>query len=445
MKTFAKGFGIALLGGALLIGLRPLLFSSSLFGNGSALIDSIVPDKGQPAKTPEELLAEALARSSNVKALYMTADVANDPGAGATRLREHIIGIAERTEVNAIVIDVKEVCGVDFDEEHLKKLLDELRRKNIWAIARIVAFKDASQIKAHPEWYLTRKAPKTVREAACRGKQHLVAPGSGTAPAPIFWRDDAGGYWLDPASGGAREYLIAFSKRMIDAGFNELQFDYVRFPSDGDVSQATYPVWNRKTSRYDVMSNFFTSLTGNLKSHKPDIILSADIFGYVAAQREDQTIGQRLADIAETFDYVSFMAYPSHYYTGLYLAADPARSLPLVNYTAGEARMNPGVTVGRSLLTAQDYFDLVASTTQATSSPTDMHTETIARIRPWLEDFFHEADRIAGRPSGAKKVRLEIDAAEDMTRHGWMLWNAANVYTEGALIKELSTTDSEAY
>lgn len=438
MKTFAKGFGIALLGSALLIGFSLLLFSSSLLKRSSAFIDSITPDEKIPEKTPEELIAEARARSSSIKALYMTADVANDQGTGATRLREHIIGIAERTEINALVIDVKEVCGPDFNEERLKKFLTELRTKNIWAIARIVAFKDASQIKAHPEWYLTRKANKTVGEDGCRGKQHLVAKRNGTTPAPIFWRDDAGGYWLDPASPEVRGYLLNFSKHMINIGFNELQFDYVRFPSDGDVSQALYPAWDRTTTRYDVMKSFFTFLRDNLKSHKPDVILSADIFGYVAAQHEDQTIGQRLADIATVFDYVSFMVYPSHYYAGLSLAADPARDLPAVNYTVGEARAHPDVTVARSLLIAQDYLDLTASTSRATSSP--MYAESIARIRPWLEDFFHEADRIAGRPWGTQKVRLQIDAAEETTSHGWMLWNAANVYTEGALIKETSGT-----
>ena len=434
MKTFAKGFGIALLGGALVIGFSPLLFSPSLLKNGNAFINAITPDKKTPEKTPEELIQEARARSSNIKALYMTADVANDPGADAARLRAEIIGIVETTEINALVIDVKEVCGADFNEERLPKLLNELRARNIWVIARIAAFKDASQIKTHPEWYVTRKAAKTVREGGCRGKQHLVAKGNGATPTPIFWRDDAGGYWLDPASPEVHEYLLNFSKRMIDAGFNELQFDYIRFPSDGDVLQALYPVWNRTTPRYDVMKSFFTSLRDNLKSHKPDIILSADIFGYVAAHHEDQTIGQRLSDIATVFDYVSFMVYPSHYYTGLYFAADPARGLPAINYTAGEARANPGVTVGRSLLMAQDYFDFVASTTHAASSPE--HTKTIARIRPWLEDFFHEADRLANRPWGTQKVRLQIEAAEDATSHGWMLWNAANIYTEEALTEQ---------
>ncbi|MBI2053398.1 MAG: hypothetical protein HYT41_01470 [Candidatus Sungbacteria bacterium] len=434
MKKFAKGFGVAFLGGALIIGVSPLLFSSSLVENSSALLSSVVPERKPRQKTPEELIAEARARSSDIRALYMTADVASDPGAGAARLRDAIIDIAEHTEINAIVMDVKEVCGPDYDEENLKKLLDELKAKNIWAIARIVAFKDASQIKAHPEWYLTRASPKAVREGGCKGKQHLVAKGAGAEASRIFWRDNTGGYWLDPASSPARAYLITLSKHMIDMGFDELQFDYVRFPSDGDVSQALYPTWDRATPRYDVMRSFFVELRDSLKAYKPDIILSADIFGYVAAQHEDPTIGQRLSDIVRTFDYVSFMVYPSHYYSGLYLAANPARGLPAISYTVAEARANPDVTVGRSLIVAQDYFDLVASTSRATTSPES--AQTIARIRPWLEDFFHEADRLAGRPWGAQKVRLQIDAAQDSTGHGWMLWNAANVYTKGALKEE---------
>ncbi|TSC76090.1 MAG: hypothetical protein G01um101433_820 [Parcubacteria group bacterium Gr01-1014_33] len=408
-----------------------------------------------PEKTPEERIAEAKERSSHIKGLYMTADVANDQGAGATRLRDKIIQLAETTEINGIVIDVKEVCGPDYSPENLKKLIDELHQKNIWAIARIAVFKDASQIEVHPEWYLTRKAQIPVEDWCARKKYLQAKNPAGEKPSVYFWRDTKGGYWLDPASDGARHYIAELGKKMIDLGFDELQFDYIRFPSDGDTQNAIYPVWDKKTPRHEILKSFFEFLNASLKSHKPEIIMSADLFGYVATQREDLGIGQRLQDIGNYFDYTSFMVYPSHYYSGLVLPADPQDALPAVNLTAHEARAHPDTVVYRSLLAARNFLDgktrmpdsraergtKIATSTQNIASTTSFAIASStpvsgAKLRPWLEDFFHEQDKAAKRPYGAEKVRLQIDAAQKAEPHGWMLWNAANVYTEEALRKE---------
>lgn len=441
-----EGFGIAFLAGGVIVGLFLYAPFESLTNKGAALIGLGGEASLPREKTEEERIAEAREKSSRIKALYMTADVANDSGAGATRLRDKIIRVVEETEVNGLVIDVKEVCGQDYNEKRVKRLLAELKDKGIWTIARIVIFKDASQIEAHPEWYLTRKSAKQVGEE-CFRKRHLrTKPAGNQLPATNnqpFWQDRRGGYWLDPASLGAREYILSVSKRMIDLGFDELQFDYIRFPSDGDVEYAQYPAWDKKTPKQAVLKSFFAYLHDNLKEHKPEIILSADLFGYVAAQREDLTIGQRLEDIGAFFDYVSFMVYPSHYYGGLYLPADPARGLGAVDYSFSEARANPDVVVERSLLAARDFLDgKIATSTPATSTPIEVvidggAAEGRARLRPWLEDFFHEEDKAASRPYGAQKVRMQIDAAERVEDHGWLLWNAANIYSEEALTSSL--------
>ena len=410
-------------------------------------------EKNQEEKTSEERAREALTHSRNIKGLYMTADVAMDPGVGATRIRENLIHLAETTEINGLVIDVKEVCGPDYDPERLKALLSELKAKNIWTIARIVLSKDASQIDVHPEWYLTRKAGANSGANECARKAHLrAARQDGKKAAVNFWRDRRGGYWMDPADPGARNYIAEFSKRMIDLGFDELQFDYIRFPSDGDVQNAVYPTWDGKKPKYQVMKEYFEFLNKNLKTHKPEIILSADLFGYAAIRAGDVGIGQRLDDVGDNFDYVSFMVYPSHYYSGLYLPNDPIRDYPAIQYNVNQARMNPGVVVERSLAFARDFLDgKISSTTFSYLGPrsttTTNGTTTIdqilnpiprskVRLRPWLEDFYHESDADAGRPSGAKKVRLQIDAAERVDNNGWLLWNAANIYTEDALKKE---------
>lgn len=432
-----------------------LVFSSSVWRQENIGIEENKAERRGPEarqiikKTKEELVVEALEKSRAIKGLYMTADVAGDSGAGATRLRQHIVQLAETTEINGIVIDVKEVCGPDVRAEHIQRLITELHQKNIWAIARIVVFKDASQIYMHPEWYLHRTAYKSVVDE-CAKKKYLRAknPG-GEDSATIFWQDNKGGYWLDPANQNVQEYIVDFSKRIIDLGFDELQFDYIRFPSDGDVEVAQYPSWDGKTAKYKIMKSFFEFLHESLKSYKPDIILSADLFGYAAIRAGDVGIGQRLEDIGHTFDYVSFMVYPSHYYSGLYMPEDTSRALPAVNFNRFQARMHPEVVVARSLAAARDFLDgklLGASATStvrsfsATSTPlrSSVPISSISRVRlrPWLEDFFHEDDRLSGRPYGIEKVRMQIDAAESIEPHGWLLWNASNVYTEGALKKE---------
>ena len=444
MRAFLIGFGIALGIGAVAavtFFVAPRFSLWPIAHTGADIAASAV----ERVKTKEELIAEALERSKDVRGLYMTAEVANDQGAGATRLRNRLIALATSTEINGMVIDVKEVCGPEYNEKNLKKLLDTLHANNIWAIARIVAFKDAGQIYAHPDWYVHRTAAKYFADS-CANKKHLRAKApEGTESATIFWQDNKGGYWLDPASDGARKYILGISKKMIDLGFDELQYDYVRFPSDGEVARAVYPAWDGKSPKYAVMKSFFEFLNQNLKSYKPDIILSADLFGYVAIRAGDVGIGQRLDDLGNNFDYISFMVYPSHYYSGLYLPADTERKLPELKFNFSQARLHPDVVVQRSLQVARDFLDgrlasiSVADIVHGTSTiaiENNPIPRSRARIRPWLEDFFHDADKTAGRPFGIEKVRLQIEGAGHVEPHGWLLWNAANIYTEGALKKE---------
>ncbi|MBI3420585.1 MAG: hypothetical protein HY006_00820 [Candidatus Sungbacteria bacterium] len=456
MRYFFAGFvSIIVAGGGILAML--FLFPSTLLESPAMVYGKISSFTARQSreqnlsKTKEERIAAALQRSSNIKGLYMTADVANDPGRGATNLRQHIIKLARTTEINGLVIDVKEVCGPDYREARLRQLLEELHRDNIWAIARITVFKDASQINAHPEWYLKTSRPRSLpdgcmRKSALRAKPLVAASieslPAKTAGAPL-WKDNKGGYWLDPASPGARAYTASFAKKMIDLGFDELQFDYVRFPSDGDVANAIYPSWNKKIAKPEVMKSFFQLLNRELKAYKSEIILSADLFGYVALLNNDVGIGQRLEDIGNNFDYVSFMVYPSHYYNGLVLGPDARRNLPALNLNVAQARAHPDVVIERSLNVARDFLDSVASTTELRLATSSLATasnvrsggdaRSRVRLRPWLEDFFHEEDRLAKRPYGSQKVRMQIDAAQRVEQHGWLLWNASNVYAEGAL------------
>ena len=186
------------------------------------------------------------------------------------------------------------------------------------------------------------------------------------------------------------------------------------------------------------MKGLFEYLSKNLRAYKPDVILSADFFGY-AAIGLDTGIGQCIEGLENNFDYISFMLYPSHYYNGFYVGAYPARNLSPLKYTFSQSRTHPDVIIERSLIFAHDFFSgliLSPNATSTTATSTNPIVRSHTRLRPWLEDFFHEEDKKAGRPYGETKVRMQIDAAERATPHGWMLWNSRNIYTEEALKKE---------
>lgn len=199
-----------------------------------------------------------------------------------------------------------------------------------------------------------------------------------------------------------------------------------------------------------MLREFFGYLHDELKRYRPDLILSADLFGYTAIQGGDLGIGQRLADIGENFDYISLMVYPSHYYAGFEVPADKTRKLPALFYPYQSknislvASNHPYEVVYRSLLVARDFLEGKTATTtpagnsgSATSSaeapPSTPPPASTAKLRPWLQDFDLGADTSRGIRYDAVKVRAQIDAAEAAGAPGWLLWDPSNVYTKEAL------------
>ncbi len=387
-------------------------------------------------KSLAERIGEAEERSQNVKGLYMTATVANDQGPAATELRNNVLRLLTTTELDGLVIDVKETEGGLVVDDQLRGLLAELHQKGIWVIARQVVFKDSSQEKDHPSWYLMRRDGR-------------------------LWRDNRGGSWLDPSSPEVWAYQLSAAKAASEAGFDEIQFDYIRFPSDGDVRNIVYPAYDGKQPKYEVLRKFFDFLHQNLKAYRPELILSADLFGHVALESEDLGIGQRLHDIGENFDYVSLMVYPSHYYGGFDVPADPDRNLPALYYPYRSPNISevavhhPYEVVYRTLLIAEDILaGRIATATgeiaglprpksglgeigkTSTSSILTIPSSRRAKLRPWLQDFDLAVDSTRGIRYDSAKVRAQIDAAETAGSSGWLLWNAANVYTKEALKPE---------
>lgn len=339
-------------------------------------------------------------RSENVKGLYMNEYVANSKSIGATKIREDIKKLLFETELNGVVIDVKEAYGPNLPPS-LKKLIGEFKEKSIWVIARICAFRDSSLINERPNLYLKTKNGDS-------------------------WKDYKGNYWLDPQSAEVRQYLVEFSKKVIDLGFDELQFDYIRFPSDGDLEDIVYPFYDEKKEKWEVIQEFMLNFSQELKSHQPKIILSVDLFGLVATHYVEPGIGQRLEDAARLFDYISPMLYPSHFYEGFEVKKDLKRGLPTLyfpyesNDISQVVSNHPYEVVFRSILSAKDYLS-------------GLNSEV--KIRPWLQDFSLRVDTERGIYYDAEKVKAQIRATEQAGVSGWLLWNPANIYTQEALRK----------
>lgn len=417
------GLALALAGGFLAYDYvrEPTLQISSVLKNGERVHEGA--ELSVPEKTLEERIAEAYERSQNRKGVYMTAAVANDRGSAGTRLRNSILDLIRATELNAVVIDVKDAPGMEISK-NLAPLIETLKQEDIWTIARFTVMRDNSQVMAHPDWYLYRKDTGAV------------------------WRDNHKHGWFDPARFEVQAYTAELAKKIIDIGFDEIQFDYIRFPSDGDIQNSAYPFYNAKSHgpKYKVMAGFFKYLHNELKSYKPEIILSADLFGYVASRGNDFGIGQRLEDLESNFDYISFMLYPSHYYSGFYMAADVGRGLPDVYYpyrsasTTNVVSNKPYEVVHRSILFAEDFLagKLARATTTAAKESKEANVSNVTKVkfRPFLQAFDLRADTKRGIYYDAAKMRAQIQAAEDAGASGWLLWNPSNVYNTAALLPE---------
>ncbi|TAK05723.1 GTP-binding protein [Patescibacteria group bacterium] len=327
------------------------------------------------------------AKPERVKAIYLT--TASAVGAKY----QEMLALADRTEINALAVDLKDDSGApgfrivhpdyaDISREKptipdLAAVAADAHAHGLYLIARLPVFQDSWFADRHPELAMGRR-------------------GGG------LWRDRRGIRWLDPAAQGVWEYNAVLAEEAHAAGFDEIQFDYVRFASDGDISTITYPAWDRVESKPEVMERFFAYMDDRLRAQ--GIPLSADLFGYTFRVEDgyDLGIGQRLALVLPYVDFVSPMVYPSHYPSGHLGLANPAAS--------------PGVVVDDALADGQTIIDAVRPDFRG--------------VRPWLQDFDLGADYTAAM------VRQQIDAAEKRGAEGWLLWNARNVYTEAALKKE---------
>jgi len=297
---------------------------------------------------------------------------------------EQLLGLIGRTELNAVVIDIKDEAGelswlpqreraamagagrrkIPDPAAEIKRLKDA----GAYVIGRVVTFQDPVLAEARPD----------LAVADARG---------GT------WKTEKGLGWVDPYSPEVWAYVIDVAKEAVDVGFDEIQFDYVRFATDGDVGRIWYPHRDARPPT-EVIRSFLAAARREL--HASGANVSIDLFGLVTLVTDDLGIGQRIEILAREVDYVSPMLYPSHYEAGNYELPDP--------------EAEPAKTVALSLRDAKRRM-----------------AGSGAKLRPWLQDF---SLRIGYSPA---HVRAQIDAAESEGVHEWLLWNAGNRYSEDAL------------
>jgi hypothetical protein len=316
------------------------------------------------------------------KALYLTSVGWQD-----RPLREAALAIAERTEVNALVIDVKGDHGlVAFPSGvrlaiaagaersarigNLEALTQALHARGIYTIARIVVFKDNVLAPARPD-------------LAIRARDGRL------------WRDREGLAWTDPFLREVWEYNVDLAVAAARGGFDEIQFDYVRFP---DARGLVFSQSSTERNRIAAISGFLELAREQLARY--NVFLSADIFGYVCWNLDDTGIGQTLEGMLPYVDYLSPMLYPSTFQFGIPGYRDPVAHPHEVIYQSLEHAL------------------------ERTRVPP-------VRFRPWLQAFKDYAfDR---RDFGSGEIRTQISAAQKAGTNGWMLWNPRNVYSSGGL------------
>ncbi|KVL28273.1 GTP-binding protein [Burkholderia territorii] len=319
------------------------------------------------------------------KAVYLSAY-----GVADRTLREAVLSLQDNTAINALVIDVKgdsgvtpyrslareisgaanNVVGAMVRPPDLPGLLRTFHARGLYLIARIVVFKDDALARAHPEW--------AVHDAGGE-----------------IWQDREQQRWIDPTLRVAWQHNYDVAEEAARMGFDEIQFDYLRFP---DANGLRFAEANTEANRVAAITGFLTGARERLRPY--NLYVSADIFGYVCWNADDTAIGQRLDALGSVVDYVSPMLYPSGFTWGLPGCRKPTE--------------HPGEIVARSLAEAKRRTGLDG-----------------VRFRPWLQAFRDYA--FDHRPFDADEIRAQVDAADAAGTDGWMLWNPRNRYDPGAL------------
>lgn len=342
--------------------------------------------------------------SIEVKGLYLSANTAGSP----SRL-QHFIDLANRTEINAFVIDVKDDYGkicyetqVPLALKHgawekkydVREVISKLHENNIKVIGRVVCFNDPYMPFKEPGMSLKNSKGEVFKAPV--GNSHLA--------------------WLDPSKEEAWQYIIDISIEAIDLGFDEIQFDYIRFP---ETTNFKYDMSYFEKEKSEYIDEFIQTAIEQM----PGVTLSADIFGNVCIQTRDAGgIGQTLESISERIHCISPMIYPSHY----------------ANNSKHYSGNGTGTNINGILFEKPDlepykvvYNTLIVAKRRLENAGVDV------KMRPYLQGF--TATYIPEgyyTNYGVEQYRAQIQAVYDAGYTEWIFWNSGNTYVEDAFLPE---------
>ena len=333
----------------------------------------------------------------NVKGIYVSGN-----RAGSDEI-DQLIDLCNRTEVNAMVIDVKSDDGyLTFYVDNniikqagiipqsvpirdIKYLIKKLYENNIYPIGRIITFKDNITRNAHPE-YMVKNKDGSFYESKEPGGQRAT--------------------WLNPYNKDVWEYILNVAKEAAAVGFKEIQFDYIRFHEGMLEDKVDFGEESIHKSKTQIISEFTKYIVGHL--HKEDVYVSADVFGAIITSEFDaNVVGQDYIEMSKHLDFICPMVYPSHYANDSFGVENPD--------------LEPYEVILGSMLASNDQLKEIEE------------NEHKAIVRPWLQDFTafwipqHQA-------YGPQQIREQVEGVYDAGLDQWLLWNASNRYTEDGLL-----------
>ena len=359
--------------------------------------DSAVQDRVEGVSeqdSPEENTPQEDTRRDpvKVKGIYVSG-----PVAGIAKM-DDLIDLVDRTELNAMVIDIKndegkvtykmqseQVLEIDAGVRYIpdiEELVAKCKEKDIYLIARIVAFRDPYLAEQKPEWAVHTKN------------------------GDIF-RDKNGLAWVNPYCREVWDYLVEIASQAALVGFDEVQFDYIRFSTDIGEGEVDYGPEAGNVDKIQIITEFTEYLYEKLAPQ--GVYVAADVFGTVIDNETDQAIvGQDYVQMAGYLDYICPMVYPSHYHNGSY-----------------------GITVPD----AEPYRTIYAASSASVEELSTVPEESRAHVRVWLQSF--TAGWVSGHISyGPEQIRAQIKGAYDAGYDEWLLWNAAVNYQPDAFLTE---------
>ncbi len=333
-----------------------------------------------------------------VRAIYLT----GWSGGKEAKIQE-VINLARAGKINAVVIDIKDFSGKTYLFPRPNALIKRLHDENIYVIARLAVFQDPVLAAARPEL-----AVKSIKLSE-----------SATASDDI-WRDYKGLAWIDPAASVSWDYNIKIARDTWDRGFDEINFDYIRFPTDGDLDDRKFPVWDGKRLMSLVIKDFYKEI----RRQMPDATLSVDLFGLAADTFYDFGVGQMIEDAYDYFDFVSPMLYPSHF---------PLSFLDPPGSGEGSRAEGTGIASEGQRKPAEYPYEVVRKSMDAALVRLNNSKASVS-LRPWLQDFDLGADYDVEKVQAQIQAVIDAFGGEDAEQYrGFMLWNPANIYTEEAL------------